>query len=59
MKRYVIIDHLIDTTEGTSKLELEIEAYANRGFRVHTFNNYRSAGHCGRVHAFVLLEIDK
>ena len=56
MKRYVIIDRSIASKEEVAKLENEITAYANRGFRVHTCNNYRTASNYGQMYEFVLME---
>jgi hypothetical protein len=59
MKQYIIIDQLITSQEEIAKLENEITAYANRGFIVHTCNNYRTSSNYGLTHTFVLMERDK
>ena len=56
MKRYIVINHRIETPEDLAKLELEIDTQAKRGFKVHTLNNYRTAGDCGRLYVFILME---
>jgi hypothetical protein len=58
-RRYVVIDLPINSNEDVGKLEDQINAYANRGFKVESFRPYHSSGgEFSRPYAAVLMSVE-